>query len=89
MNVTYDLRTATPGLHSRPRGVSQSQVKEIQRGRLLAAAVDTVADGGYSRMTGARLIARAGVSRKTFYRGRLVHNLESYPPPLAGSGVVL
>ncbi|HST55980.1 MAG TPA: TetR family transcriptional regulator [Solirubrobacteraceae bacterium] len=40
---------------------------EIQRGRMLAAAVEAVEDLGYARMTVAQVISRAKVSRKTFY----------------------
>jgi AcrR family transcriptional regulator len=43
------------------------QVAEIQRGRLLGATVDVVEEVGYARMTVAQVIARAKVSRKTFY----------------------
>ena len=46
-----------------PRG----QVTEIQRGRMLAAAVDAVDEVGYAGMTVAQVIGRARVSRKTFY----------------------
>ncbi|HMD55937.1 MAG TPA: TetR family transcriptional regulator [Solirubrobacteraceae bacterium] len=46
-----------------PRG----HVTEIQRKRMLAAAVETVAEVGYARMTVAQVIGRARVSRKTFY----------------------
>jgi AcrR family transcriptional regulator len=42
-------------------------VTEIQRGRMLAAAVDAVDDVGYAGMTVAQVISRARVSRKTFY----------------------
>jgi AcrR family transcriptional regulator len=42
-------------------------VTEIQRGRMLAAAVDAVEDVGYAGMTVAQVIGRARVSRKTFY----------------------
>jgi AcrR family transcriptional regulator len=42
-------------------------VSEIQRARLLTAAAETVEQVGYSRMTVANIISRAGVSRKTFY----------------------
>jgi AcrR family transcriptional regulator/DNA-binding MarR family transcriptional regulator len=47
--------------------LGRGEVGEIQRGRMLAAAVDVVQDVGYARMTVARIIARARVSRKTFY----------------------
>ena len=39
----------------------------IQRGRIVAAAVDAVDELGYARMTVAQVIGRARVSRKTFY----------------------
>jgi AcrR family transcriptional regulator len=52
-----------PGPSSIPRG----QVTEIQRGRMLAAAVDAVDEVGYAGMTVAQVISRARVSRKTFY----------------------
>ncbi|HTC73302.1 MAG TPA: TetR family transcriptional regulator [Solirubrobacteraceae bacterium] len=42
-------------------------MNEIQRGRLIAAAVDTVHELGYPRMTVAQVLNRARVSRKTFY----------------------
>ncbi|MGO9321841.1 MAG: TetR family transcriptional regulator [Solirubrobacteraceae bacterium] len=40
---------------------------QIQRSRMLAAAVEAVEDVGYARMTVAQVIGRARVSRKTFY----------------------
>lgn len=50
-----------------PRTMPRVQVAEIQRGRLLSATVDVVDEVGFSRMTVAQVIARAKVSRKTFY----------------------
>jgi AcrR family transcriptional regulator/DNA-binding MarR family transcriptional regulator len=62
---SYDAPVArlspAPG---RPR---RRQVIEIQRARILAAAVDTVEESGYAAMTVAAVIQRARVSRKTFY----------------------
>jgi AcrR family transcriptional regulator/DNA-binding MarR family transcriptional regulator len=52
-----------PGPSRLPRG----RVTEIQRGRILAAAVRTVEELGYAGMTVAQVIGRAQVSRKTFY----------------------
>jgi AcrR family transcriptional regulator/DNA-binding MarR family transcriptional regulator len=43
------------------------QVTEIQRSRMLAAAMEAVEEVGYARMTVAQVIGRAKVSRKTFY----------------------
>jgi AcrR family transcriptional regulator len=42
-------------------------VTEIQRGRMVSAAVEVVDEAGYAGMTVARIISRARVSRKTFY----------------------
>jgi len=42
-------------------------VTEVQRSRMLAAAVQVVGELGYEKMSVARVTARAGVSRRTFY----------------------
>lgn len=59
---TISLRLR-PGPSKLPRG----RVTEIQRSRILAAALQTVEERGYAGMTVARVIGRAQVSRKTFY----------------------
>ncbi len=66
MALTYKPR-ATSGLRPGPGGLPRGQVTEIQRGRMLAAAVDAVDEVGYAGMTVAQVISRARVSRKTFY----------------------
>jgi AcrR family transcriptional regulator len=43
------------------------QVTEVQRTRMLAATVQVVGELGYEKMSVARVTARAGVSRRTFY----------------------
>jgi AcrR family transcriptional regulator len=48
-------------------GRVQVRVAGVQRARLLAAAVEVVRELGYGAMSTARVSARAGVSRKTFY----------------------
>ncbi len=60
-------RTATPRLRPGPSGLPRVQVTEIQRSRMLAAAMEAVEEVGYARMTVAQVIGRAKVSRKTFY----------------------
>ncbi len=60
-------RATTPQLRPGPNGLPRGQVTEIQRSRMLTAAVQTVAEVGYARMTVAQVIGRARVSRKTFY----------------------
>lgn len=42
-------------------------VKAVQRERLLAAMIDAVADIGYNTLTVQNVLARAGISRPTFY----------------------
>jgi AcrR family transcriptional regulator len=51
------------GRHAAPREV----VWESQRGRMLAAMAGAVGEKGYGTVAVADVIARAGVSRKTFY----------------------
>lgn len=67
MVLTHETPTASPPLRGGPGGLSGGAVTEIQRGRMLAAAVQVVAERGYARMTVAQVIRRARVSRKTFY----------------------
>ena len=47
--------------------VGAVQVTEVQRTRMLAATVQVVGELGYEKMSVARVTARAGVSRRTFY----------------------
>jgi AcrR family transcriptional regulator len=54
--------TIAPG-ELAPRG----HVSEIQRARMLSAAIDAIKENGYVHLTVAQVIARAKVSRKTFY----------------------
>jgi AcrR family transcriptional regulator len=56
-----------PLLRPGPSGLPRQQVIEIQRARILAAAVEVVEELGYAGMTVAQVIGRAKVSRKTFY----------------------
>jgi AcrR family transcriptional regulator len=49
-------------------GAPRARIAEVQRARILAAMVQVVAqDGGAGAVTVARVVARAGVSRRTFY----------------------
>lgn len=61
---------AAPVPRSLPRGrhaAAREVVLASQRGRLLEAMAGCVAEQGYAATTVAHVIARAGVSRKTFY----------------------
>ena len=48
-------------------GLRREHVSEIQRARILAAIVELAAERGAANVTVARVVARAGVSRRTFY----------------------
>ncbi len=53
-----------------PRGshrLTREQVLSSQRGRMLAAIGEAVAERGYAKTPVAEIIKRAGVSRETFY----------------------
>jgi AcrR family transcriptional regulator len=56
-------KTARPGSQSQGAG----QVSQIQRQRLLAAAAEVTAERGAGTVTVAHIVARSGVSRRTFY----------------------
>lgn len=60
-------RSTGSRLRSGPSGLPRGQVSEIQRSRMLTAAAEAVEEVGYARLTVAQVIARARVSRKTFY----------------------
>jgi AcrR family transcriptional regulator len=64
------MRVSGPVRARRPLespAVSRSQVTEIQRSRLLVAALHAVEELGYDDATVARITGRARVSRRTFY----------------------
>jgi AcrR family transcriptional regulator/DNA-binding MarR family transcriptional regulator len=67
MAFVHKTRTVTPRLRPGPNGLPRGKVTEIQRSRMLAAALEVVEEVGYARMTVAQVISRAKVSRKTFY----------------------
>ena len=60
-------RSTGQRLRSTSNGLPRGQVSEIQRSRMLTAAAEAVEEVGYARSTVAQVIARARVSRKTFY----------------------
>jgi AcrR family transcriptional regulator len=67
MAVVENTYIGSVALSSGRHGLSAGHVAQIQRGRIVSAAVQVVEDVGYARMTVAQVIARARVSRKTFY----------------------
>src|SRR6202035_3842790 len=48
-------------------GFGRGHVTEIQRARMIAAMIDVVSERGRSNGTVAHVVARSGVSRRTFY----------------------
>ena len=61
-------KRSNPARPARPRTASpRVQVSEMQRARLLSAAVVTFDELGYAQATVAHITARARVSRRTFY----------------------
>ncbi len=60
-------RVPTEPARRGPSVLPRGQLSEIQRGRILNAAIQVVEEVGYARMTVAQVVGRAKVSRKTFY----------------------
>jgi AcrR family transcriptional regulator len=73
--------------------LARGRVSEVQRARMLMAARQVVASEGYARMSVERVVARAGVSRKTFYdlfENREECFLEAYDDAIArGARIVI
>jgi AcrR family transcriptional regulator len=67
MAFVHQSGAATPRRLQRSSRLSRGRVSEIQRSRMLAAALSAVEEVGYGGMTVAQVIGRAKVSRKTFY----------------------
>jgi AcrR family transcriptional regulator len=67
MAATYRTRTPSARLSSGRKRIPRVRVYELQRARLIAGMIATVADVGYPNATVGSVIARARVSRKTFY----------------------
>jgi AcrR family transcriptional regulator len=64
------MATAASQSRALPRGphsLTRDEVLASQRGRMIEAMAQTVAAKGYAATTVADVVARAGVSRKTFY----------------------
>lgn len=62
-SVPHTQRALPRGAH----GLSRQVVEDSQRGRVLDAMTQAVAERGYLSLTVADVVLRAGVSRKTFY----------------------
>jgi AcrR family transcriptional regulator/DNA-binding MarR family transcriptional regulator len=60
-------QTASDGLRAAHNGLRREQVAGIQRVRILGAMVEEAAVRGAGNVTVAQVVARSGVSRRTFY----------------------
>ncbi|MFG3522785.1 TetR/AcrR family transcriptional regulator [Nocardia nova] len=58
---------AAPPLPRHRHDLSREDVRETQRARVVAAAIELFADTGYAPTSVQEITKRAGVSRKTFY----------------------
>jgi AcrR family transcriptional regulator len=58
---------ARPGIDDGVSAAGRAHVEQIQRSRLLTAMVEVASEHGLADATIARVVARAGVSRRTFY----------------------
>jgi AcrR family transcriptional regulator len=65
--ASIDDTSARAGAATVADGVPYGHVSEIQRARILSAAIDAIEATGYAHLTVAQVISRAKVSRKTFY----------------------
>ena len=60
-------KNARPSSRPRAQARDGGQVSQIQRQRLLVAAAEVTAERGAGTVTVAHIVARSGVSRRTFY----------------------
>jgi AcrR family transcriptional regulator len=65
--VACGLTVPPNGLAAPPNGLGRERVIEIQRARMLAAMFDVVSERGAANASVAHVVARSGVSRRTFY----------------------
>jgi AcrR family transcriptional regulator len=63
----HTTTTTIVGVPDPVRGFGRGQVVEIQRARMLGAMVEACMERGVGNVTVAQVVARAGVSRRTFY----------------------
>jgi AcrR family transcriptional regulator len=67
MSSSDDTQLSTMRPHAGAESTSREQVEDIQRARILSAMVEVAAEQGYIGAAVAPVVARAGVSRRTFY----------------------
>ena len=65
--MTVQPHTPIPSGRRGDGGLTKEEVSEIQRSRMLFAMAEEVAEQGYSGVSVADVVSRAGVSRATFY----------------------
>src|ERR1700722_6929994 len=61
-------RLSVSGAGGREDGGGRGQVAELQRARMLTAMVQEISERGAANVSVAHVVARSGVSRRTFYQ---------------------
>jgi AcrR family transcriptional regulator/DNA-binding MarR family transcriptional regulator len=64
---TPSAQAASGELKHSSNGLEREQVSDIQRARMLAAMAEVACERGAGNVTVAHIVARSGVSRRTFY----------------------
>ena len=67
MNTSEDTPPSPVGVRAARGRFAGDEVDEIQRARILSAMVEVASEAGYLGAAVAPVVARAGVSRRTFY----------------------
>lgn len=67
MNASEDTPPSPVGVRAARGRFAGDEVDEIQRARILSAMVEVASEAGYLGAAVAPVVARAGVSRRTFY----------------------
>jgi AcrR family transcriptional regulator/DNA-binding MarR family transcriptional regulator len=62
-----DGQAETRAARSNGRSAEREQLLDVQRGRMVAAMVEVAAEQGASKLSVSAVVARSGVSRRTFY----------------------
>ena len=65
--ASYGLRSGVNGAAGAGGELARGGVPEIQRARIVSALVEVARERGVGRVTVAHIVARSGVSRRTFY----------------------
>ncbi|MGH2878778.1 MAG: TetR family transcriptional regulator [Solirubrobacteraceae bacterium] len=65
--VASESRSGAAARARRAKGIGSADISGLQRARIVAAAIDIVAERGAVNVSVGDIVARSGVSRRTFY----------------------